>query len=146
MTLSTPLLARRSFVAAAVAFAGLLAAGTVPAAELPKLIRLAAPEQGSAGKSFAGAGPVSLAYASKAIEAEFEKDGVKVEWKFFKGAGPAINEALATGQLDVVFLGDLAGVIGRASGLKTRLVHAGGAAATATWRRHWAPTSRASRI
>jgi sulfonate transport system substrate-binding protein len=126
MTLSTPLLARRSFVAAAVAFAGLLAAGTVPAAELPKLIRLAAPEQGSAGKSFAGAGPVSLAYASKAIEAEFEKDGVKVEWKFFKGAGPAINEALATGQLDVVFLGDLAGVIGRASGLKTRLVHAGG--------------------
>ena len=77
-------------------------------------------------KSFAGAGPVSLAYASKAIEAEFEKDGVKVEWKFFKGAGPAINEALATGQLDVVFLGDLAGVIGRASGLKTRLVHAGG--------------------
>ncbi|WP_093167256.1 hypothetical protein [Variovorax sp. YR216] len=90
------------------------------------MIRLAAPEQGSAGKSFAGAGPVSLVYAQKALESEFEKDGVKIEWKFFKGAGPAINEALATGQLDVVFLGDLAGVIGRASSLKTRLVAAGG--------------------
>ncbi|MES2186680.1 MAG: ABC transporter substrate-binding protein [Pseudomonadota bacterium] len=117
---------RRALLAASAALPGLSVAAAATAAELPKVIRLAAPEQGSAGKSFAGAGPVSLAYASKAIEAEFEKDGVKIEWKFFKGAGPAINEALTTGQLDVVFLGDLAGVIGRASGLKTRLVHAGG--------------------
>ncbi|SFN21149.1 ABC transporter substrate-binding protein [Variovorax sp. OV329] len=119
-------IARRPLLAASLAFAGLLASGASQAADLPQVIRLAAPEQGSAGKSFLGAGPASLAYASKALEAEFEKDGIKVEWKFFKGAGPAINEALATGQLDVVFLGDLAGVIGRASGLKTRLVSAGG--------------------
>lgn len=119
-------LGRRPFLSAAVLLAGLAACSLANASDLPKVIRLAAPEQGSAGKSFAGSGPVSLAYASKAIEAEFEKDGVKVEWKFFKGAGPAINEALATGQLDVVFLGDLAGVIGRANGLKTRLVLASG--------------------
>ena len=126
MSFSLDSLGRRPFVAFAVALATLGGAAAAHAADLPRVIRLAAPEQGSAGKSFAGAGPMSLAYASKAIEAEFEKDGVKVEWKFFKGAGPAINEALATGQLDVVFLGDLAGVIGRASGLKTRVVHAGG--------------------
>ncbi|MEJ8851620.1 ABC transporter substrate-binding protein [Variovorax rhizosphaerae] len=115
---------RRPLLAAA-ALATLLCASAATAADL-KVIRLAAPEQGSQGKSFAGAGPVSLVYAQKALEAEFAKDGVQVEWKFFKGAGPAINEALATGQLDVVFLGDLAGVIGRASGLKTRLVAAAG--------------------
>ncbi|MES2531307.1 MAG: ABC transporter substrate-binding protein [Pseudomonadota bacterium] len=116
---------RRPFIALAAVAIGLFGAAA-QAENLPQVIRLAAPEQGSQGKSFVGAGPVSLAYASKALEAEFEKDGVKIEWKFFKGAGPAINEALATGQLDVVFLGDLAGVIGRANGLKTRLVHAGG--------------------
>ncbi len=126
MTPAPAFLGRRPFIAVAAAFAGMLAAGAAPAADLPAVIRLAAPEQGGQGKSFAGAGPVSLAYAARAIEAEFEKDGVKVEWKFFKGAGPAINEGLATGQLDVVFLGDLAAVIGRASGLKTRLVAGGG--------------------
>ncbi|MGJ7528572.1 ABC transporter substrate-binding protein [Variovorax sp. GB1P17] len=116
---------RRPFIAFAL-LAGLLGPTLASAADLPKVIRLAAPEQGSQGKSFAGAGPVSLVYAQKALEAEFEKDGVKIEWKFFKGAGPAINEALAANQLDVVFLGDLAGVIGRANGLKTRLVASGG--------------------
>lgn len=124
-------LRRRPFLAAG-AFA--IAATALPfahaqGAALPKVISLAAPEQGSQGKSFAGAGPVSLAHAAKAIEAEFAKDGVQVEWKFFKGAGPAINEGIATGQLDVVFLGDLAAVIGRASGLKTRLVAASGRSA-----------------
>lgn len=112
--------------AALVAAMALLPMIPALAAGLPATIRLAAPEQGGGGKSFAGAGPVSLAYARKAIEAEFEKDGVAVEWKFFKGAGPAINEALAAQQLDIVFLGDLAGVIGRANGLKTRLVAATG--------------------
>ncbi|XAH23960.1 ABC transporter substrate-binding protein [Xylophilus sp. GW821-FHT01B05] len=92
------------------------------AAGLPQVIRLAAPEQGSSGHSFAGAQPLSLVYARKALEEEFAKDGVKIEWKFFKGAGPAINEGLTTKQLDIVYLGDLAGVIGRANGLKTRLV------------------------
>lgn len=124
-----PTAPRRLLAAAitlATAIAGLCAAPAASAGDLPKVIHLAAPEQGSQGKSFAGAGPVSLAYASKAIEAEFAKDGVQVEWKFFKGAGPAINEGLATGQLDVVFLGDLAAVIGRASGLRTRLVASAG--------------------
>lgn len=114
-------------VSAAIACCSLAAGPAAAAGEpLPKVIRLAAPEQGSQGRSFAGPGPVSLAYATKAFEEEFARDGVQIEWKFFKGAGPAINEGLTTGQLDVVFLGDLAAVIGRASGLKTRLVAAGG--------------------
>ena len=84
--------------------------------------RIAASEQGRQGKSFAGATPASLVDANKALEAEFAADGTQIEWKFFKGAGPAINEGIAAGALALVILGDLAGVIGRASGLKTRLV------------------------
>ena len=125
MTHSTLSLGRRPLLAAAlVALSQLI--HPAQAADLPKVIRIATPEQGSQGKSFSGAVPVSLVYAQKSLEAEFAKDGIAIEWKFFKGAGPAINEALATGQLDVVYLGDLAGVIGRASGLKTRLVAAAG--------------------
>jgi sulfonate transport system substrate-binding protein len=115
-------LARRTFIATLAAASGLFAGTAATAAGLPSVIRIAAPEQGSQGKSFAGSTPTSLVYAGKALEAEFAKDGVQIEWKFFKGAGPAINEGIATGQLDIVILGDLAGVIGRASGLKTRLV------------------------
>lgn len=113
-------LARRPLLAAALTWSAF--AGSAFAADLPQVIRLAAPEQGTAGHSFAGAHPVSLVYAKKALEAEFAKDGVKIEWKFFKGAGPAINEGLTTKQLDIVYLGDVAGVIGRANGLRTRLL------------------------
>jgi sulfonate transport system substrate-binding protein len=56
------------------------------------------------------------------LEEEFAKDHIKVEWTFFRGAGPAVNEALASKQLDVVFLGDLASVLGKAHGLPTRLI------------------------
>lgn len=45
-----------------------------------------------------------------------------MEWHFFKGAGPAINEALANNQLDFAFLGDLPPIIGKANGLDTQLL------------------------
>ncbi|STV79480.1 alkanesulfonates-binding protein [Klebsiella michiganensis] len=52
----------------------------------------------------------------------FKPQGVEVQWQFFKGAGPAVNEALANRQLDFVYLGDLAAIIGKANGLPTRLL------------------------
>jgi sulfonate transport system substrate-binding protein len=42
------------------------------------------------------------------LEKEFANDGIQVKWTFFKGAGPVINEALANGQVDFAYLGDLA--------------------------------------
>lgn len=89
---------------------------------VPAVIRIAAPEQGTGTNSFPGSTPLAVAKARGWIEEEFRKDGVKVEWTLFRGAGPAINEALAARQLDVVYLGDLASVIGRARGLPTRLI------------------------
>lgn len=88
----------------------------------PAVIRFGSPELGVGAKSFAGANPLAVVKARGWLEEEFAKDNIKVEWTFFRGAGPAVNEALASKQLDVVFLGDLASVIGKAHGLPTRLI------------------------
>ena len=60
------------------------------------------------------------------LEKEFQKDGIKVQWNNFKGAGPAINESYANGLVDITWLGDLPALIGKASRLDTKLILAGG--------------------
>lgn len=94
------------------------------AAEQPAVIRIGAPDLSAGPKPFF-AGPLGLAYLRGQLEQAFAADGIKLEWHFFKGAGPAVNEALANEQLDFAGLGDLAAVIGRASGLDTRLLAGG---------------------
>lgn len=94
------------------------------AAEQPAVIRIGAPDQGAGDKPFAS-GVLGLAHIRKQLEDAFAADGIKVEWHFFKGAGPAVNEAFANRQLDFAGLGDLAAIIGRASGLDTRLILGG---------------------
>ena len=69
---------------------------------------------------------ISIAHAKGWIEEEFARDNTQVEWFFFKGAGPAVNEALTTGQLDIAFQGDLPAIIAKSAGLKTKLVLATG--------------------
>lgn len=87
------------------------------------VIRIAVPDI-SAGSKPAGSGVVDVLYTTHQLEDEFRKDGIQVQWIFLKGAGPAVNEALANHQVDLAFLGDLAGIIGRANGLDTRLIAA----------------------
>jgi sulfonate transport system substrate-binding protein len=94
------------------------------AAEQPRLIRIGVPDQGAGDKPFAS-GVLGLAHIRQQLEESFAADGVRIEWHFFKGAGPAINEAFANNQLDFAGLGDLAAIIGRASGLDTRLILGG---------------------
>lgn len=69
-----------------------------------------------------GGTTTALAYTDGVLEEEFRKDGVKVEWTFFKGAGPAVNEALVNRQLDFAWQGDLPSIVHRANGVKTRIV------------------------
>lgn len=97
---------------------GLMA--SVNAEEL-RTIRIGVPDQSAGSKPFI-AGPVGMAYIRHQLEAVFKPQGVEVQWQFFKGAGPAVNEALANRQLDFVYLGDLAAIIGKANGLPTRLL------------------------
>ncbi len=56
------------------------------------------------------------------IEEELGAIGVKAEFIPMTGAGPAINEALAGGSLDVGFLGDFPAIIGKAAGIDTQLI------------------------
>jgi sulfonate transport system substrate-binding protein len=105
--------------------AGAAALGT-PALAATTTIRIgvAQPATGTP-PSFAGSA-ISIAHAKGWLEDEFKSDGVKVEWIFFKGAGPAVNEALTNQQLDFAVQGDLPAIIAKAAGLKTRLILATG--------------------
>lgn len=129
MTLSSPSKnpshpTRRTVLAAGAAL--LAAPGLLRAQGAAKVIRIGSPDLGTAGKPSPGASVFALVQANKWLEDEFARDGIKVEWNFFRGAGPAVHEALSAKQLDIVSLGDLAGVIGRARGLPTRFIAATG--------------------
>ncbi|MFU8925707.1 ABC transporter substrate-binding protein [Acinetobacter puyangensis] len=75
-------------------------------------------------QSSSGVPMIDYLYLNQLFEKEFAHDKIKVEWHFFKGAGPAINEALANKQLDLAFLGDLPMIIAKANGLDTTLLMA----------------------
>ncbi|VFS67886.1 Uncharacterised protein [Raoultella planticola] len=75
-------------------------------AESLRTIRIGVPDQSAGSKPFIE-GPVGMAFIRHQLEAVFKPQGVEVQWQFFKGAGPAVNEALANRQLDFVYLGDL---------------------------------------
>ncbi|MFY0729466.1 ABC transporter substrate-binding protein [Pseudomonas sp. NFX15] len=103
------------------ALAGLLAF-SANADEL-KEIRIAVPDL-SAGTLHSGGGVVDVLRDQQIFEKAFADQGIKIQWNFFKGAGPVINEAFANGQVDLAYLGDLAAIIGRSNGLDTRLLSA----------------------
>lgn len=109
------------------AFAAMLAfaSPTVLAEGKPKEIRIAVPDLSIGGRN-SGTGIVDVQRELRVLEKAFAGDGIAVQWRFFKGAGPVINEAIANGQVDLAYLADLAAIIGKASGLDTRLLSATG--------------------
>jgi sulfonate transport system substrate-binding protein len=81
--------------ALALALAALVAATRAPAE--PITIRVGNAGIGPGGSRFVP-GLVGLIGAEKYLEREFDGDpDVKIEWFYFKGAGPAVNEALRPG-------------------------------------------------
>ncbi|MDJ1657224.1 alkanesulfonate-binding protein, partial [Raoultella sp. Ech2A] len=76
---------------ALVAAVGLLAGAQ---GEELRTIRIGVPDQSAGSKPFIE-GPVGMAFIRHQLEAVFKPQGVEVQWQFFKGAGPAVNEALA---------------------------------------------------
>jgi sulfonate transport system substrate-binding protein len=105
-----------------------LAWPSVHAAEIekPKTINIGVAVTGVGGRPFVGGGAFSVAHVKRYLEQEFEKDGIEVQWHFFKNAGPAVNEAYSSGQLDFAWQGDLPQLIGRAGGLKVKYILGGG--------------------
>jgi len=87
----------------------------------PKVIRVGSAYGGGYGKPFSS-GTIGIVHARGLLEQEFKKDGIKIDWFFFKGAGPATNEAIANSTLDFAAVGDLPSIVARASGIKTKLI------------------------
>ena len=76
-----------------------------------KQIRIAVPDL-SAGTQHSGGGITDVLQQQQLLEKAFAADGISIQWNYFKGAGPVINEAFANGQVDFAYLGDLAAIIG----------------------------------
>lgn len=91
-------------------------------ADKPAVIRIGVAQQGAGDPPTFGGSPAATVQQQQLLEKEFAADGIKVEWLFFKGAGPAVNEAIADKSLDFAFQGDLPSVLGRANGLKTHIL------------------------
>jgi sulfonate transport system substrate-binding protein len=91
-------------------------------ADKPTVIRIGVAEQGTGDPPTFGGSPAATVQIQQLLEKEFAPDGIKVKWLFFKGAGPAVNEAIADKSLDFAFQGDLPSVLARANGLKTRIL------------------------
>lgn len=96
---------------------------TAQAQDAIKEIRIAVPDL-SATTQHSGGGIIDVLRSQQIFEQAFAADGIKIQWNFFNGAGPAVNEALANQQVDLAYLGDLAAIIGKANGLDTRLLSA----------------------
>ncbi|WP_437940426.1 ABC transporter substrate-binding protein [Sorangium sp. So ce341] len=86
------------------------------------MIRVGVPGVGVGNRPVTGGSFFSLLHLQGSLVEELKKDGIEVTWSFFRGAGPAVNEAVANNLLDIWTHGHLPSVVGRASGLKTRLL------------------------
>ncbi len=103
-----------TFLLAATVALGAVAA---KAEDAPATIRL-----GDVGFGFGtpfGVGLQAIADAKGFIADEFKGTPTKVEFTYFTGTGPAINEALSNGQLDFASYGAVPNIIGKANGLDT---------------------------
>ena len=100
----------------------LTCAAALAAAQTPSVVRIGVATGGVGTPPRTGSSTVGLVNAQGLLEREFAPDGIKIEWIFFKGAGPAVNEALVNHQLDFAWQGDLPSIVHRAGGVKTRIV------------------------
>src|SRR6478735_212260 len=117
---------RRSFIKTALAGAAAATfaarADRAFAGDKPSVIRVAFPGVGIGNRPFVGGGAAANLHLKGLLEEEFKADGIKVEWSFLRGAGPAVNELYANGLADVSPLGDLPFIIGQAGGLKRKVL------------------------
>jgi sulfonate transport system substrate-binding protein len=109
---------------AAVAIVAISTVAAAAADDAPKIIRF-----GGVGSGYGqpnGTGLIAIAQLKGFVQDEFKDEPVTLEWDYFAGTGPAINEALASGQLDFAQYGALPSVIARANDVATRIVLSGG--------------------
>ena len=103
--------------------AALAAVLAIPLAQADVLRIGVATAGGGDPVTFSGS-PLAIVRNQQLLEKAFAGTGTEVQWFFFKGAGPAVNEALSNQQLDFAYQGDLPAVVGRSNGLDTKLLAA----------------------
>ena len=86
----------------------------------PSVIRIGVAAEGVGGRPYSYRMSLDVARAQGLLEKEFAPSGTRIEWHYFRAAGPAVSEALASHQVDFVFHGDLPSIIVRSTGIKTR--------------------------
>ncbi len=121
---------RRTFVTSALVsapFINLLPMGARAQDAKPATLRISFPGAGTGGRPIVGGSYPANAHLLREIDDEFKADGIKVEWKHFPGAGPALNESFANGLTDFAFgHGDLPLIVGRSTGLKHKILLSSG--------------------
>lgn len=88
----------------------------------PTVIRIAYSGAGTGGRPSSSGNILATAAYQGVLEDEFKADGIKIEWNFYPGAGPATNEAFANHLVDFAYHGDLPLIVGRATGLKQHIL------------------------
>lgn len=120
--MTTTAITRRRLLAIGASSAVLLAAPAIAqGAKIP--LRIGFASVGVDNRQFGGSSSTSVLHVHKGLEKALEGRGdIQLSWHFFKGAGPAVNEALASRQLDFAHHGDLPSITGRSNGLDTRIL------------------------
>jgi sulfonate transport system substrate-binding protein len=88
----------------------------------PAVIRVAYSGAGTGGRPIGGGNVLATAHQRGVLEDEFKADGIKIQWSFFPGAGPATNEASANGLVDFAYHGDLPLIVGKSTGLQRKVI------------------------
>lgn len=84
---------RRALVILQIFIAAILTLSShVARADAPSGIRVALAGVGIGNRPFVGGSSLSVVHARGLLEEEFKKDNIKIQWSFFKGAGPAVND------------------------------------------------------
>jgi sulfonate transport system substrate-binding protein len=96
----------------------------VKAEDLPKEIRFGAVGAGYGQQ--VGTQLIAIAHIKGFVQAALGNGPIELNWNYFTGTGPAINEALANGQLDFAQYGSLPSIIARANGVPTKIILSGG--------------------
>ncbi|WP_255991646.1 ABC transporter substrate-binding protein [Chitinolyticbacter albus] len=92
------------------------------AEDKPATVRIAFSGAGTGGRPVGTGTTLAIAHQLGSIEQALKADNIKVVWNFFPGAGPATNEALASGLVDFAYHGDLPLIVGRSTGLKHKVL------------------------
>jgi sulfonate transport system substrate-binding protein len=108
------------FVSVVLTAAGV--AAQAQTAEKPTVIRIAYSGAGTGGRPSSSGNILATAAYQGVLEDEFRKDGIRIEWNFYPGAGPATNEAAANGLVDFAYHGDLPLIVGRSTGIRHHII------------------------